>query len=142
MAEDSTDQHYKPGRSGSKTMPEPVSTQSTLFLRKKSNGQRPNTSKPIQRSKQGIKPRLGPALTEHVFSREYRNSFGCRQQLATWLETLILASECTLVCKMMHTVARIIRIDRQWRSITVVVTGAKGMPRAGARNAESGQKKG
>lgn len=58
------------------------------------------------------------------------------------LETLILASECTLVCKMMHTVARIIRIDRQWRSITVVVTGAKGMPRAGARNAESGQKKG
>src|SRR6185369_4957680 len=50
-------------------MPRPVPTQCTLFVGKKLNGQRPNTSRPIQRSKETIKPRLGRVSVD-MYSRE------------------------------------------------------------------------
>src|SRR3954467_2884689 len=104
-------------------MPGPVSTQSTLFLGKKSNGQRPNTSSPIQRSKQAIKARLG-RLSVDMYSREntgkiVRFSATISRQESKRRPELCRQSR-PLLCKTMHTVARIITIDKQLRSIKVV----------------------
>ncbi len=102
-------------------MPGPVPTQCTLFLGEKLNGQRPNTSNPIQRSKQGIKPRLG-RVSGDMYSRENigKTHSAVGNNLAAGIKTRSLAAAGALLCKIMHTVARIIRIDMQLRSIEVV----------------------
>src|SRR5437868_2418966 len=77
-------------------MPGPLSTQSTLFFGKKSNGQRPNTSSPIQRSKQAIKARLG-RLSVDMYSRE--NTGNIRSVLGNNLATGIKEKARTLPTK-------------------------------------------
>ena len=97
----------------------------------KLNGQRPNTSRPIQRSKETIKPRLGWVSVD-MYSRENigKTHSAVGNNLTTGLKTGTLAAGSALLCKTVHTVARIITIDKQSRSIKVVSNWGESTPRA------------
>jgi hypothetical protein len=123
MAEDSSDQGYKPGRSGRKRCPGRCRPKAPCFLGR--NQMARGRIQAAQSKGANKRSKLGSAASQWtcILERIQERSFGSRQQSRDRNQregTNSADKAGALLCKSMHTVARIITIDKQSRSITVV----------------------